>query len=364
MLVPVTLSGTPGAGNFPAADANGMVAFSQTYQLNPDDAADANILQHLDTRLEGRVLNFHGLDLSLLGAAAEHPTLPQTGTTTEDTSSVGYDAELPVGAAQLLGLPDGADTRRADLTGADANTFLSRAEAALSALLPYTLDPTGQGPAAPEPEQPKSDDYLALLAPSNNSGAFGAAAVHIDEAAGSLTVRLVAEGLTPEMMHAMHIHGFSNDDPSLLPNFTLDGDHDGFVEDQEGETVVGPVILGLTQDGSISDASRTANFPAADANGDVVLQQTYHFDLTNPAQESIFHELEDRLAGREVQIHGLTVAEGEGAGTRNEVDGTGGYKPELPVANGILLPVTEDNPVSQDMVALASAIFGSDQLFG
>ncbi len=68
----------------------------------------------------------------------------------------------------------------------------------IRALLPYSLDPTGQGPAAPEPEQPESDDYLALIAPSNNSGVFGAAAVHIDEAAGSLTVRLVAEGLTPE----------------------------------------------------------------------------------------------------------------------------------------------------------------------
>ncbi len=136
------------------------------------------------------------------------------------------------------------------------------------------------------------------------------------------------------------------------------------MEDHKGEKVVGPVLLGLTADGSISDAARTAAFPTADADGNVVLQQTYSFDLNDPVQTSIFEELAAHLTGREVQIHGLAVAKGEGEGTENEVDGTGGYKPGLPVANGILLPVTEDDPASQDMVALASAVFGQDQLFG
>jgi hypothetical protein len=50
------------------------------------------------------------------------------------------------------------------------------------------------------------------------------------------------------------------------------------IEDQEGEKVVGPVILALTQDGSISDAELTANFPKADADGVVRLHETYSFD--------------------------------------------------------------------------------------
>ena len=35
-------------------------------------------------------------------------------------------------------------------------------------------------------------------------------------------------------------------------------------------------------------------------------------------------------------IHGLTVPSGAGAGTPGEVDGTGGYKATLPVADGFI----------------------------
>lgn len=37
-----------------------------------------------------------------------------------------------------------------------------------------------------------------------------------------------------------------------------------------------------------------------------------------------------------IEIHGLTVEEGVGTGTAGEVDGTGGYKPLLPVAAGTI----------------------------
>ena len=40
-------------------------------------------------------------------------------------------------------------------------------------------------------------------------------------------------GLTPGLEHASHIHGFANDAPSLLPNYRLDADKDGFVKTLE-----------------------------------------------------------------------------------------------------------------------------------
>jgi len=212
-------------------------------------------------------------------------------------------------------------------------------------LQPYTLNAAGTGPVALEPanhlDAPQTSTFVSLLQPANGSGVHGAAEIKFDEAAGVVTVDLTAFGLTPNVAHAAHIHGFSDDRPSLLPNSSLDQDHDGFVEDQEGDGVVGPVILALTTDGKVTDATRAAAFPVADANGHLLLNETYRFDLSDPGQLAIFEELRDRLTGRELQIHGLEVAPGTGAGTPNEINGTGGYRGPLLVANGIVLPVDE-----------------------
>lgn len=226
---------------------------------------------------------------------------------------------------------------------------LAALEAKLQPLLaPYTLDAAGTGPLAPEPAstqlgpETEPSTFVVLLQAANGSGVYGAAEITCDQASGILTVDLAAFGLTPGVAHAVHIHGFSDDRPSLLPNASLDKDGDGFVEDQEGDEVVGPVILALTTDGEITDATRAAAFPVADANGRLLLRETYRPDLSDPGQMAIFEEFLDRLTGRELQIHGLEVAPGTGAGTPNEINGTGGYRVPLPVANGIMLPLGED----------------------
>jgi hypothetical protein len=341
--------------DFPVAGADGTLRFSQTYALNPADAADdARILERLNARLEGRFLEFHGLDLPG-GAGA--------GTPGEVNGAGGYVAALPVAAGPLLGAegPLAAQVTTAlfgaDLATAPSAAFLDRGAATLSLLAPYNLRPGGGGPLAPEPAGSAvspTDTYAALLAPSNGSGAVGAAVVALNRADTSVTVDLLMAGLEPNQEHASHVHGFPSDVPSLLPNFLLDLDNDGFVEDAEGAAVVGPVIFGLTRDGSITNASLTGDFPVADAAGNLYLRQTYDFDTSDPAQNTLFSELLQRLGGREVQVHGLTVPATEGEGTNFEVNGLAGYKPNLPVANGILLPVT-DAQASQDLLAVAQS---------
>ena len=125
------------------------------------------------------------------------------------------------------------------------------------------------------------------------------------------------------------------------------------MEDQEGERVTGPAILSLTSDGSITSDPHAPNFASADANGNLHLQQSYHFNAADPAQQAIFNDLSNQLTGREVQIHGLTTAT-QGAGTTGEVDGTPGYKADLPVADGILLPTTD--AAGQDIASLAQVL--------
>lgn len=179
--------------------------------------------------------------------------------------------------------------------------------------------------------------FASLILPSNNSGVFGAASISFDEAAGTVAIDLDLAGLEPGEAHAMHIHGFTDDSASLLPNISLDADLDGFVEASEGASVIGQVLLGLTGDGSITDASLIGAWPEADENGFLSLQQTYSFDLDDAAEAALFGELQDRMEGRQIQVHGLTVDAAQGEGTRGEVAGEAGYQPLLAVAHGAIL---------------------------
>jgi uncharacterized protein DUF4214 len=338
VLAALTASGEAQQGlevspDFPVADAAGNLRFTQTYRLDSAEADDAAILQRLTARLDGRVLEFHGLDLPA-GAGA--------GTPNEVEGAAGYDPQVPVAQGQLVVLPEAQATAFA-AAGATPARLTDLAARTLAQLQPYSLNPAGTGPAAPEPsprlDAPAEDTFFSLLLPSNGSGVLGFAVARFDEAAGTVQVDLRATGLTPGVEHASHIHGFPDDRPSLLPNYRLDRDLDGFVEDPEGSAVVAPVVLALTEDGSISNAPTGLDFPQADATGRLSLSQTYRFDTQDPAQAAIFQGLRDRFTGREVQLHGLEVPATEGEGTAGEVNGTAGYKANLPVANGILLPL-------------------------
>jgi hypothetical protein len=354
-LVSLTEAGPGGtylgaASTHPVADAQGFLSFHQTYRLDLSDPEDAAVLERLGARLEHRVLQIHGLELP---GGAE--------------GAGGYLSELPVAAGNLRDLSGTAGTA-ADLLALVAPGALTAAAAELLRLhLPYTLNAAGTGPAAPEPalvlDAPLTGSFVALLPSANNSGVHGSASVVFDEAGGALTVDMAVTGLTPGAEHPMHLHGFADDRPSLLPNLRLDADRDGFVEDAEGAAATGPVILALTADGTVTaaEAAAEANFPVADANGRLLFHQTYRFDRGDPEQLAIWSELRDRATGRELQIHGLEVAADQGEGTGGEVDGTAGYKAELPVANGILLPLPE--PIADPLLA-ALRDLAQDTIFG
>ena len=157
----------------------------------------------------------------------------------------------------------------------DPEALLDGITAFLDAIAPFTLNTDGSGAIAPDPfladdangadangddangddgtddngtDENGTDDngtdgtdgtdgqadgvqsFATLILPSNNSGVFGAASITFDEAAGTVAIDLDLAGLEPGEAHAMHIHGFTDDRASLLPNITLDADLDGFVD--------------------------------------------------------------------------------------------------------------------------------------
>jgi hypothetical protein len=194
--------------------------------------------------------------------------------------------------------------------------------------------------------------YAALMTPSNNSGVLGAALVQMDD--DSVTVDVRAIGLTPGEFHPLHIHGFLNGDPSHLPTLTLDADRDGFIETPEGELSIGSVLLSLAESGTTTNEEVSTDFPRAASDGTLSFHQTYNFDLNDPQQAAIRDTLAAGLDGRQIELHGLTVLAGQGAGTPHEVNGTAEYASELPVAGGILHELPSDfGGELEDLVALS-----------
>jgi hypothetical protein len=177
--------------------------------------------------------------------------------------------------------------------------------------------------------------FFAFMTSANNSGTNGVAFLTLDSGDRTLTVDAAALGLEPNQEHPFHIHGFADDRPSELPTIRQDTDRDGFVESPEGALVFGPVLLPLTQDNPATPPVE-GDFPVANAEGVVEFSQTYTFDANDPEQAADFADLTARLEGRGIQFHGLELPPGAGEGTDYEVNGTGGYIAELPVANGII----------------------------
>jgi hypothetical protein len=181
--------------------------------------------------------------------------------------------------------------------------------------------------------------FEAVLHPGNGSNAEGVAFMSLQ--GNKFSVDAAVTGLESGQEHPFHIHGFPDGAPSRLPNpLTDDLDHDGYVETFEAETnAVGPVILSLNTAGTPTSDENAGPFPSANGLGVTVYHETFTFDPANPDQSAILNELQT-LDHRALEIHGLSVPAGAGAGTLGEVNGTAGYAATLPAAGGIIHELT------------------------
>lgn len=222
------------------------------------------------------------------------------------------------------------------------------------------------------------------LAAMNNSGITGSVVLSINtETDGTryLNVAIAAEGLTPDVRHAQHVHGTfdadGNPTDARMPVTADDADKDGFVEVFEGLAAYGDILLPLI------DAA--GSLPMTDANGQLTFVQSYDLgdnaNFMSPVTGNAY-TAEDLmpLAFREVVIHGQVVGAGFGAGTAGEIDGTqDGYVGILPVASGEIestnlrqaLDLLEDQrQIASDTFRLTAtadeldAGLGNDRVFG
>lgn len=188
--------------------------------------------------------------------------------------------------------------------------------------------------------------YTADLSALNSSGVTGTVLFAVDtdgEDGPVISVSVAGSGATPDQAHAQHVHGIFGVDgmpaDSMSPGLANDMDGDGIVEVLEGLSSYGDVLMPL------DDADGA--FPVADSDGNFSFVQSYDAgDTSNfvspvTATQYGYEDLAD-LSLREYVLHGLTVADGLGAGTGGEVNGTGGYVPILPVAAGEIERISGD----------------------
>ena len=165
-------------------------------------------------------------------------------------------------------------------------------------LLPATMA-LGQGgpverftfPLHPVPHDPVADGG------SNASGS-----VRITRQGDQVIVVVRAEGLSPNLVHAQHIHGIGqNQCPDASARNTRVAD--GLIDTVEGLPAYGPIAVSLTTEGDTSADSGLAvhRFPVANAAGILVYVRTFTVGVDFPAAVA------DNLAAHHIVMHGIDV---------------------------------------------------------
>jgi hypothetical protein len=116
--------------------------------------------------------------------------------------------------------------------------------------------------------------YGASLDTLNGSGATGEVMLSLD--GNDLTVTVEAQGLSPNLPHAQHLHGALDGTANTCPPPEADTDGDGFVSVAEGVPFYGGINVSLTESGDTSPSSALAldRFPVADGDGNLSYERT------------------------------------------------------------------------------------------
>ena len=113
-------------------------------------------------------------------------------------------------------------------------------------------------------------------------------------------VEITAWGLSPDLVHAQHIHGVGNNE---CPDKEARNDRkaDGLIDTTEGVPDYGPVMVSLTTKGDASPASGLAvdRFPVANSKGKLRYERTFWIGKNFPRK--IARNLDDF----HIVIHGI-----------------------------------------------------------
>lgn len=174
--------------------------------------------------------------------------------------------------------------------------------------------------------------FRADLVPvAENPGATGVA--HLVLRGDRLTGVIYARGLSPNLPHAMHIHGLA-EAASECPGIVRDVNGDGLVDTLEGIVDYGPILVSFTTSGAtggnlLPDGLDLSRFPTANRAGFVTYSRTF----------SIPAGVANHLADLHIVLHGHDLNgngtyDGESSSLSALVGANVPLEAELPVACG------------------------------
>ena len=172
--------------------------------------------------------------------------------------------------------------------------------------------------------------FRADLAPvGDNPAATGAA--YLVRRGERLTTSLYAQGLSPNLPHAIHIHGLEEAEAEC-PGLGRDVDGNGLIDTLEGIPDYGPILVSFTTSGAtggnlLPDGLDLGRFPSAGRSGFLSYSRTF----TIPAGVA------DRLGDHHIVVHG------------NDLNGNGVYDGELSSLSDLVgapVPLEAELPVA------------------
>jgi hypothetical protein len=116
-------------------------------------------------------------------------------------------------------------------------------------------------------------------------------------------VNIHVRGLTPNLPHAMHIHGMLGD-ANVCPPASADTNGDGLVSLEEGAPFYGPIDASFTKTGDTSPASGLAleRFPVADNEGNLNYNPYLHDPAERPRQPRLAAHRRARTGSRRQRL--------------------------------------------------------------
>lgn len=167
--------------------------------------------------------------------------------------------------------------------------------------------------------------------PSTSTGSRASGVAYLARVGDRLTGVIYAQGLSPNLPHAMHIHG-RDEAAAECPGVNRDSNGDGLVDTLEGLVDYGPIKVSFTTSGAtggnlLPDGLDLSRFSVANRLGYLTYSRTF----------SIPVEIADRLADLHIVVHG------------SDLNGNGTYDGALSPLSGLVgapVPLEAELPVA------------------
>jgi hypothetical protein len=145
-------------------------------------------------------------------------------------------------------------------------------------------------------------DLSGMNSSLTGSDVSGRAILIVDS--GNLQISLVAKGLSPDMMHLGHIHGFMTGEASTCPDMAADANGDGVVDLIETEASAGVTLIPFNDDPA-GLTIETDTYPTATAEGLFTYVMTVPLDALGAAVKSTYDIDDLALGNRVIFLHGV-----------------------------------------------------------